>query len=372
MATGAADDERAKALPGLLDVALLVARAAPPEALFGAVAEHAASLLGAEAAAVLRFVGAERAVVVGVWRAGGTRGMPVNAEVDFDAGNSALGRARATCRPARADSYDGLRGELPLVMRSIGLRSSVAAPVVLGPDAWGALVASTTRDAPLPGDGEERLRELAELVALRLENEAADRRLGASRRELVEAADEVRRRLERDLHEGAQQHLVAVALKLRVARARVAGDGELAALLDDALAEAIAANASLRELARDLHPAVLGERGLAAALQALAARAGVAVHLRELPARRFAPAVEATAYHVVAETLADAAVDAADVSVLVGDRGDRLVVEAAHAGTAAAAVRALAHRVAAIGGRLDAGPAPGGGTAVRAELPVSR
>ena len=378
MTIGAAEESRAQA--ALLHVAMLVVRGAPPAALFAAVAEQAARLLAAEASAVLRFAGAERAVVVGVGRAGGTRGMPVNAEVDFDATNSALGRARSTRRPARADSYDGLRGELPLVMRSIGLRGSVAAPVLVDEDPWGAVVVSTTREEPLPAESEERAGEFAELLGHALANAAASRRLAESRHALVEAADEARRRLERDLHEGAKQHLVAAALKLRVARSRAEDGSELAGLIEDALAEAIEANGSLRELARGLHPAVLTERGLAAAVQALATRSGVPVHLRELPARRFAPTIESTAYFVVSEALANAAAHAAaaGVTVQIADRADRLVVEVADDGGGGAdpdagnGLRALANRAAAVGGSLHVASPPGGGTTVRAELPVSR
>jgi signal transduction histidine kinase len=377
MTIGAAEESRAQA--ALLHVAMLVVRGAPPDALFAAVAEQAARLLGGEASAVLRFVGAERAVVVGVWRAGGTRGMPVNAELDFGATNSALGRARSTRLPARADSYEGLRGELPMTMRSIGLRSSVAAPVLLEEDPWGAVVVSTTRAEPLPAESEERMGEFADLLGRALENAAADRRLADSRHALVEAADEARRRLERDLHEGAQQHLVAAALKLRVARSRAPEGSELAALIEDALAEAIEAGGSLRELARGLHPAVLTERGLAAAVQALATRSGLAVHLRELPARRFAPTIESTAYFVVSEALANVAAHApvAEVTVQVADRVDRLVVEVADDGAGGAdpeggnGLRALANRAAAVGGSFDVASPHGGGTTVRAELPVS-
>ena len=147
----------------LLAVAMLVAREAPVEELFASVAEQAAGRLGAEASSVLRFVGDERAVVVGVWREGGNRGLPVNAELDFDHRNSALGRVRKTGRPARADSYDGITGQLPMMMRAIDLRSSIAAPVIVAGEVWGALVVSTTRDRPLPEGSEHQISGFAEL-----------------------------------------------------------------------------------------------------------------------------------------------------------------------------------------------------------------
>jgi len=349
MATRSAE-ERA-----LLGIAMLVAREAPEEVLFAAVAEQVAERLAAEAASVLRFVGDERAVVVGVFRDGGNRGLPVNAELDFDHRNSALGRVRATGRPARADSYEGIAGELPVVMRAIDLRSSVAAPVIVAGEVWGALVASTTRDQPLPYGSEHRIGGFAELIGHAIANRDA-------RRRIVEAGDAERRRLERELHEGTQQHLLALTLTLRVAHGRAEAGSELARLLEDALAEAADANTALSRLARGIYPIVLSERGLAAALQALAARAGVPVHLRELPKRRFAELTETTAYFVVAGALAGAAAP----SVIVGDRGDRLVVEIRDGVASERPLPGLAERVAAAGGHLRVE-----GECVRAEIPLA-
>jgi len=355
----------------LLRIATLVARDAPEDVVFTAASEQAARLVGAHAGAVLRLVGAERAVVVGVWREDGVRGMPVNAELDFDAANSAIGRVAATGRPARADDYEGSSGELPLVMRAIGLRATVAAPVHLHEKVWGAIVASTTADDPLPEGSEHRLAGVAELVGLSLANAEAARRL-------AEANDELRRRLERELHGGAKQHLLALALKLRLAAARTEADAELRNLIETAQAEVREASASLRELAREVHPAVLSERGLAAALQGLAARAAVPVYLRGLPGRRFSPTVETTAYLAVSEALANAVdhAGATQATVLVADRGDRLVVEVRDDGAAVSGPRsvaglsALADRAAAVGGHLVVEPADAGGTIVRAAIPV--
>jgi len=361
MATPVAE-ERAAAL---LEIATLIAREAPDELVFATVAEHVAQQLGADATSVLRYVGDERAVIVGVWRDGGGRGFPVNAELDFDPTNSVSGRVRSTGRPARVDSYDNLPGELPLMLRASDLRSSVGAPVLIGDEVWGAVAASTGREQPLPAGSEHWLVPFAALVALAVEAAEARRRAGTARRRLVEAADATRQRLERMLHEGAQQHLLALTLKLRLARGRAEDGSELARLIDDALAEAGVANTTLRELARDLYPIVLSERGLAVAVQALAARAAVAVHLRELPKRRFPALAEATAYFIVAETLA--ATDT-DVAVTVGDRGDMLFVEVAPG--ADTALPGLVDRVAAVGGQLQTGSLPDGSTLMRAEIPV--
>jgi signal transduction histidine kinase len=362
-----AADERA----ALLDIAMLIVREAPADAVFAAVAEQAAGRLGTEASAVLRYLGDERAVVVGVWRKGGSRGFPVNAELDFDSRNSATGRVRQTGRPSRADGYDARAGDLPLLMQAVALQSSVVAPVMVGDEVWGALVVSTEREEPLPPGSEDRLGDLAELAGWAVARTHARHRAAVSRQRIVEAADRARRRLERDLHEGIQQHLLALTLKLRHARSHGDPSSKIAGLLDDALEEAMTANTALRELARDLYPIVLSERGLAAALMGVAARAPMPVHLRELPRRRFPPVAEATAYFVVSETIEAAGEHLApgDVAVIVADRGELLVVELRHEriGDAKAALRDLAERVAAVGGRLHHD-----GQVLRAEIPVER
>jgi GAF domain-containing protein len=352
----------------LLEIALLIAREAPVETVFEAVSEAAARRLGTESAAVLRFVGDERAVIVGVWREAG-RGLPVNAELDFDRRNSSAGRVRSSGRPARVDSYADRSGELPVVMRSIDVRSSVGAPVMVAGEVWGALIATNTREEPLPAGSEDRIVDLADLAASAVAREQSLARLAASRRRIVQEADDARRRLERELHEGTQQHLLALTLKLRLAISRTEPGSAIAALLDDAMAEAMIANEALRELSRGLYPIVLSERGLAAAIQAVAARATVAVHLRELPRRRFPPIAEATAYFVVAGALLTAPDGVGTVAVAVADRGEALLVEVSHdrIGEAEPRLRGIVERVAAVGGRMHIDR----NQVLRAEVPLA-
>ena len=364
----------------LLRVAMLVARDEPLEALHAAVSEEVVTLLGAEAGAVMRFIGDERAVIVGVHRIGGVRGLPVNAELDFDRANSALGIARRTLLPARRTYGKDPRGEFSYLMRSVGLKATVAAPIPLHGEAWGALIASTSEEEQLPPGSEQRLVGLAGLLAQGLVNADARAELAASRVRLVEAGDELRRRLERELHEGAQQHVVALALKLRVACGRALPGSEEAGLLADVLADAMEASAELGEMARGLHPAVLSERGLAAALQVLVARAALPVHLRELPGRRFVPVIETTVYVMAMEAIANAArhAHATECTLRVADDGDRLTVEVRDNGIGGATARAggglenLSDRAAAIGARCLLDSPSGGGTAVRLEIPVDR
>jgi signal transduction histidine kinase len=224
-------------------------------------------------------------------------------------------------------------------------------------EVWGALVASTERDEPLPAGAEKRIADLAELAGRAVERAREAERAQAARRSLVDAADEERRRLESDLHDGLQQHVLALSLRLRVARARA--EGELATLLDEAVADALALNEELLDYARDVYPSVLTERGLPAAIQAAAARARVTVHLRELPRRRYPALTEATAYFVVVAALATAAEEA---EVAVADGAQGVIVEVAGAG---APSPALAERVAAVGGRLSSDA-----SGLRAELPA--
>jgi signal transduction histidine kinase len=308
------------------------------------------------------------------------RGLPVNAEIDVDTANSALGRAQRTLLPARATYPDSDRTSFANLMRSVGLKCSVAAPVLLHGEAWGALIVSAAEEEQLPAGAEQRLVGLASLLAQGLANADARAELAASRRRLVEAGDELRRKLERELHEGAQQHVVALALKLRVACGRAASGSEEEQLLADVLLDAMEASAELSEMARGLHPAVLSERGLAAALQALVARAGLPVHLRELPGRRFPPVIETTAYLTAVEAIGNASrhAHATECSLRVTDEGDRLTVELRDDGIGGAVARAggglevIGDRAAAIGARCFLESPRGGGTTVRLEIPVER
>jgi signal transduction histidine kinase len=242
------------------------------------------------------------------------------------------------------------------------------------------LVASGADEEALPPGCERRLVGLCGLLAQALANADARTELAASRARLVEAGDEARRRLERALHEGAHQHVVALALKLRVACGRAVPGSPEEALLTEVLADAMEASAAMGELARGLHPAVLSERGLAAALQVLVARAPLPVQLRELPGRRFEAMIETTAYLLVAEAIAnaDAHAHATETELRVADGGDKLTIEFRDNGIGGAALKpgggleTLADRAAGVGGALPLVTPRGGGTAVRRVVPFVR
>jgi signal transduction histidine kinase len=197
---------------------------------------------------------------------------------------------------------------------------------------------------------------------------------------IIEAADAERRRLERDLHDGAQQRLVSLSLKLAMAKNKLdGGDAEAKALLEEAHAESKAAVAELRDLARGIHPAILTDHGLSPALNELASRAAVPTEVLEVPEERLPPQVEATAYFVVAEALANVGkyAEASQASVRIAHQDDRLVVEVRDDGRGGAepangsGLRGLADRVGALDGRFELDSSPGWGTRVRAELPLS-
>ena len=195
---------------------------------------------------------------------------------------------------------------------------------------------------------------------------------------IAAAADRERRRLERDLHDGAQQRLVSLAMQLRLVAMRLTPGSEAERLLASAQDELAASLQELRELARGLHPAVLTERGLPAALESLAARAALPVDLRVELARRPSEAVDVAAYYFVSEALTNVAkyADASTVAVRVTRHGSRLVATVTDDGVggadpaAGSGLRGVTHRLAALGGRLHISSPPGGGTTLRAELPL--
>jgi signal transduction histidine kinase len=239
---------------------------------------------------------------------------------------------------------------------------------------------------------DESLSDQPELVAgvvaaagLALENERLQAQLRArledlrsSRARLVETADAERRRLERNLHDGAQQRLVTLSMSLGLAQRRFAEDKATCELLEQTRSELAGALAELRELARGIHPAVLSDRGLGPALEALAGRAHVPVDVRELPGERLPAGVEAAAYYLVAEALTNVAkyVEASAASVRVCVEDSHVLVEVADDGVGGAdasrgsGIRGLADRVEALDGRLDVDSPPGAGTRVSAAIPL--
>ena len=238
-------------------IATLVAGEAASDRVFEQVTVEAAQTLGASAASLARFDEDGTVTFVGGWSDTGRLAFPVGSRVPVEE-TGVLAEIRKTGRPERIDDYKGRAPEIVERLSSFGYGSAGAAPIRVGGQVWGALVAAAPRDEPLAPGSERRLADFAELVAQALANADAYRKLAASRVRIVEAGDTERRRLERNLHDGAQQRLVSLALRLRMVRASLRKDPESAeALLAQANRELDHALEELRELARGIHPAVL-------------------------------------------------------------------------------------------------------------------
>jgi signal transduction histidine kinase len=378
-ASEAAQRALAEEQTALRRVATLVAEEAPPSAVFQRVTEEVGRLLGLPRASVVQYHDAHTATIVGGWSEDGKLGLSAGSSLDLD-GDTAVSRVLRGGTPQRVERYDEVSGSLAEALRSAGYRASVAAPVHVGGRLWGALVAATASGEPLPEGLEQQLCDFADLVGQALANADARERLAASRAELVEAGDAERRRLERNLHDGAQQRLVSVALQLGEVDVKLRQDtttaGELLAASRDELAEGLE---ELRELARGLHPMLLTQRGLGPALDALVARAPVPVEVSELPEGRLPEPVETAAYYVVAEAITNVAKYAeaskATVSIRLASGYVRITVSDDGVGgadpTRGSGLRGLAARVEALNGRLEIDSPPQRGTRIDVEIPVA-
>jgi signal transduction histidine kinase len=268
-------------------------------------------------------------------------------------------------------------GELAERLRAGGIRTAVGAPIHVGGGIWGGIMCVAAEPNSFPADSEQRVAEFAELVTAALANADARAQLAASRARIVEAGYAERRRLERDLHDGAQQEFVSAALSLRMAREKLAREGDQALdLVDAALEQLQSGLRDLRELASGIHPSILTDRGLGAALQALAARSAVPVELGALPEERLPPAIETTAYFVAAEALTNAVKHArcehVDIDVRLADGWTVLEIRDDGVGGAdpgqGSGLRGLYDRVGALDGELEIDSEAGTGTTVRARL----
>jgi signal transduction histidine kinase len=360
-------------------VATLVAGEAPPSRVFEQVTEEVGRLLEMPGATVMQYDGARTATVVGAWSEDGPPRFPVGATLDLD-GDTVVARVVRSGTAQRIDRYEEASGTLAATIRRFGYRAAIAAPVSLGGRLWGVLAAATMSGDPIAEGLERRLTDFAELVAQALANADAYEQLAASRARLVEVGDAERRRLERNLHDGAQQRLVSVALGLRVATAKLDTDPPAAReLLSSAQADLARGLEELRELARGIHPAILTERGLGPAIDSLVARAPLPVDVAELPDERLGPSVEAAAYYVVAEAMTNVAkyAQASSATVTVGRSNGAATVTVSDDGVGGAdpvhgsGLLGLAARVEALNGRLEVDSPPGGGTRITAKIPLA-
>jgi PAS domain S-box-containing protein len=356
-------------------VATLVAERASPAAVLDAVAGEMEALLDADQVALNRFEPGDEILVL-AHRGLDVARTPVGSRVSIE-GESATAAVRRTGRPARVENYEGARGALAELARETGLRSSVAAPIVVEGRLWGLITASWKGEQSPPAGTEERMSRFAQLLDTAIANAEARAELMASRARLVAASDEARRRFERDLHDGVQQRLVLLSLEVRSAEAMGPPDNEeLAeqlAHVRKGLAEALD---DLRELSRGIHPAILSEGGLVPALKALARRSAVPVQLDLAIAERLAEHVEIGAYYVVSEALTNAVKHAraskVDVHARSLDGVLELKIDDDGIGGAdpsrGSGLTGLADRVEALGGTIWITSPPGEGTSLRVEL----
>jgi signal transduction histidine kinase len=361
-------------------VATLVARAAPAEEVFASVAEEVGRLLTADVALISRYEPDGTATVVSAWtRTGAVPPTTVGSRFELG-GRNVHTLVFQTGRPERTPRAEA-SGAAADTFREWGIRTAVGAPIGVEGRLWGVMGVLSTHDEPPPADTEARLAGFTELVATALADAEVQAALTASRARMVADADATRRRIERDLHDGAQQRLVTLALRLRsTVRAAVpAGAGELTARLDAVAAELTGVLEELRELARGLHPSALAEGGLRPALKALARRSAVPVRLDVRLDARLPEPIELAAYYTVAETLTNTAQHASatviDVEVEAG--GGVLHVRVRDDGRGGADLSGgsglvgLTDRVEALGGRLSLHSPPGAGTTVQIAVPLS-
>ena len=384
VATAIANAQSRATLGRLLDeqaalrrVATLVAQGVPPSEILSAVSDEVGRLLGVPAG-VLRFESDGEAVVfVGVSQ---DLGIAVGTRWAFEPG-MATAQVYRTGRSGRVDVRDWLASSsspVAVAARQLGTVSTVASPIVVEGHLWGAMTVSS-RERVLPVDTEERLEEFTELVATALVNAESREALAASRRRIVAASDEARRQIERDLHDGTQQRLVAFALTARDVEARIPAEmpeiraelSRLATGLTDAIAD-------VQELSRGIHPSILSQGGLGPALHTLARRSPVPVELDVATPGRFPEQIEVAVYYVASESLANATkhAQASLIEVSLVRRNATLVLSIRDDGIGGAdpergsGLVGLTDRVEALGGSIDVRSRSGTGTEIVAELPL--
>jgi signal transduction histidine kinase len=372
-ARGEIADEQA----ALRRVATLVAKGAPAHELFAAVAAEAGNLLDVHGIRIARYEDETELVHVAEWSKPGCA-PPAYDRAELE-GTSVPAEVLRTGRAARIDNYEDLAVSAPFA-RIVQLKSVVGAPVVVEGRRWGVMIAWSV-SGPLPGDTEGRLTGFTELVATAIANAEAQAALTASRARIVAAADTARRRIERDLHDGAQQRLVSLAMHLRgsVQQAVPPGADRLTAELDRVVAELGEVLDELREIARGLHPAALAEGGLRPALKTLARRSAVPVRLDVRVDGRLLEPIELAAYYAVSEALTNTAkhADASGVDVQVKTEDGVLHVGVCDNGRGGAkagggsGLIGLKDRVEALGGRLLVHSPPSGGTTLHVSLPLA-
>jgi signal transduction histidine kinase len=358
-------------------VAALVAEGAPSREVFAAVATEIAELFGVPLVGLFRYETDRAATVIA---ASGKFSPYLGRTWTFPADDpSLIASLLRTGRPLSFEHYPEASSAGLETVRELGVGAAIGVPVIVDGRVWGAVTVGLAKDRPpLPADRVDRVTAFTDLVATAISNAATRTELNASRARVVAAADDTRRRLERDLHDGIQQRLVSLALKAREIAMRLElpheVQGELS-LLADGLTATLD---ELREISRGIHPAVLSDAGLAPALKALVRRSSVPISLDLNLDSRLAEPVEVAAYYVVSEALTNALkhAQAAVIEVRVDCPGDELVISVRDDGiggvdlSRGSGIIGLTDRVEALGGRISVVSPSGHGTTLYVQLPV--
>jgi len=358
-------------------VATLVAQTVSPSRIFETVTREVGRLSGADLAHMGRYEADDTVTTLAAWSRAGDRKLAVGARFALE-GESIAAQVRETGRPGRVDRQAHASGPLAEEARALGIRSSVGCPIVVEGELWGMTAASSTSAAPFPPETESQIAEFTELAATAIANAESRDELIASRSRVVVAADEARRRIQRDLHDGAQQRLVHTVITLKLAqRALREGDQKAEEIVSEALDHTERATAELRELAHGILPSVLSRGGLRSGVDSVVSRITLPV-TAEVSEERFPSPIEATAYFIVSEALTNAAKhsEAHRAEVRVHPDNGVLRVEIRDDGVGGAKLNqgsgliGLHDRAAALDGRLRVESPPGGGTLIVATLPL--
>jgi signal transduction histidine kinase len=365
----------AEAQAALRRAVTLIARETSPEEVCAALAEELGQFLSAGGTTMVRYEPDGTVNDVASWGECNA-GSPVSSRL-FVGGQNIASLVHRTGRPARICESAETTGPLEAYAGNLDVRSAVGTPIIVEGRLWGAMIAVSRRAEPLPAGTEPRLEEFTDLVAAAISNVEARSELAASRARIVAAADAERRRVVRDLHDGAQQRLVHTVITLKLARQALESEEVVApALLAEALDHAQHATDELRDLAHGVLPAVLTRGGLHPGVESLASRMSVPVEI-EISVGRLPSRIEATAYFVVAEALTNvtkhASARGATVSARIEDDTFRVTVRDDGVGGArrdGSGLLGLADRLAILDGRLHVGSPPEGGTLVVADIPL--
>jgi signal transduction histidine kinase len=357
-------------------MATLVAEGPAPTAVFDAVAAEMQRLLDADGVTLARYEPGD-AVAVVAHRGLGELQLPPGTRFSHE-GESVTAAVRRTARPARMEFPGAAAGPIAEHVANLGIRSSVGVPIIIDGRLWGIALVIWAREQSPPADSEDRVAEFAKLLETAIANADSRDQLIASRARLLAASDEARRRVVRDLHDGAQQRLVHAIVALRLAQGALEeGDAEAESLVGEALEAVEQGNEELRELSHGILPTVLTHGGLQVAVTTIAARIDLPVDVH-IPQDRFPAEIEASAYFIVAESLTNvvkyAQATRAEVRMCVEDAMLRVAVRDDGIGGAdprGHGLVGMSDRVAALRGWLQIESPPGAGTVVVATLPLS-